>query len=579
MSSRCCFFVVLLCAISAFAPPVVSADTPDKSKTAFSDEPYVFELLRNVVRYHNDGTGTRETTARIRVQNEAAVQALGQMIFGYSSGNEKLSVDYLRARRSDGTAIDASLDAAQDLPAPVARQAPMYSDYREKHIPVPGLRPGETLEYHIITTIEKPLFPGQFWLAYGFEKNAIVLDEQLEVSIPKGRDIKLKTQPGHDAAITSEGDQRVYRWTGSHIEREATDSKDAKNKSRKLADTPDVEMTTLANWSEVGRWYADLEKDRIVATPEVTAKAAELTKSAKTQQEKMEILYDYVAQNFRYVSLSFGVGRVQPHAASEILTHQYGDCKDKHTLLAAMLGSVGIPAYAALISSQHDTDADIPSPMQFNHMITAVPQGKDFIWLDTTTEVAPFRLLAASIRGKKALVVAPDGTASLVETPKQPPIENMQKVDIEGKVSELGRLQAHVRVLTRGDSELAFRAMFRRASQSQWKQMAEALHSSYGLGGEVANVTASDPAKTQEPFRIEYEVTESDYLDWSSRKSQPNLYLPVLWLGEPDEDKDKIELYGPAELDVKLKLEIARGYVARAGVPVTMKRDYAEYRS
>jgi tetratricopeptide (TPR) repeat protein/transglutaminase-like putative cysteine protease len=579
MSSRSCFSAVLLCAILTFAAPLASAETPDKSKTDFADEPYVFELLRNVVRYENDGTGTRETTARIRVQNEAAVQALGQMIFGYSSANEKLAIGYLRVRRSDGTTVEASPDNSQDLPAPVARQAPMYSDYREKHIPVPGLRPGEILEYRIVTTVENALFPGQFWLGYEFEKNVIVLDEQLEVSVPKGRGVKLKTQPGHDAKVTTEGDRRVYRWAGSHTEREADDTKDAHKKVHKPAELPDIEITTVADWNEVGRWYAGLERDRIVATPEVRAKAAELTKTAKTDQEKMQILYDYVAQDFRYISLSFGVGRVQPHAAGEILAHQYGDCKDKHTLLAAMLGSVGIPAYAALINAQRDTDGDIPSPMQFNHMITAVPQGKDYIWLDTTTEIAPFRLLAPSIRGKKALVVAPDGSATLVETPKQPPVENSQAVEIEGKVTELGKLQAHVRVVARGDAELAFRSMFRRASANQWKQIGEALHLSYGLPGEVANVSSSDPSKTREPFRVEYDVTASDYLDWSMHKSQPSLYLPVLWLRDAEEGKDKIELDGPAKLDVRLKLEVPSSYLARAGVPISMKRDYAEYRS
>ena len=130
MPSRSCSPVVLLCAALFLSTVVANAETPSIPKSNFADEPYVFESLRNVVRYENDGTGTRETTARIRVQNEAAVQALGQMMFGYSSANEKLAIEYLRVRRSDGTTVEASPDSAQDLAAPVARQAPMYSDYR-----------------------------------------------------------------------------------------------------------------------------------------------------------------------------------------------------------------------------------------------------------------------------------------------------------------------------------------------------------------------------------------------------------------------------------------------------------------
>ena len=103
-------------------------------------------------------------------------------------------------------------------------------------------------------------------------------------------------------------------------------------------------MTTFESWEQIGRWYAELEKDRREPTPEVRAKAQELTKGLNTDLEKTEALYDFVAKNFRYVSLSLGVGRYQPHAASDVLHDQYGDCKDKHTLLASLLEAEGLHA-------------------------------------------------------------------------------------------------------------------------------------------------------------------------------------------------------------------------------------------
>ena len=89
---------------------------------------------------------------------------------------------------------------------------------------------------------------------------------------------------------------------------------------------------------EVGRWYATLEKDRRTPSREVRTKANELTKDFTADLDKTQALYDFVAKNFRYVSLSLGLGRYQPHSASDVLHNQYGDCKDKHTLLASMLG-------------------------------------------------------------------------------------------------------------------------------------------------------------------------------------------------------------------------------------------------
>ena len=55
------------------------------------------------------------------------------------------------------------------------------------------------------TVIHTPLAPSQFWTEYDFDKNNIVLDEQLEVTFPRGRTLKLKTKPGFDPKITEEG--------------------------------------------------------------------------------------------------------------------------------------------------------------------------------------------------------------------------------------------------------------------------------------------------------------------------------------------------------------------------------------
>ena len=144
----------------------------------------------------------------------------------------------------------------------------------------------------------------------------------------------------------------------------------------------------------------------------------------------MQALYDYVSKNIRYVSLSFGLSRYQPHLPQEVFANQYGDCKDKATLLASMLDAAGIHADAVLIPSSSKLDISMPSPSQFDHVITAVPQGKELIWMDSTAEVAPFRLLASPLRDKSALLVPPDGAGKIVETPADPPFHSTQDAEI-----------------------------------------------------------------------------------------------------------------------------------------------------
>ena len=114
------------------------------------------------MRYENDGTGTLEIKARIKVQSGMGIEKVGQLIFEYSAANEQLDIVRVQVTKPDGRTVISGPEAVQDLSAPVALQAPMYSDARQKHVTVAGLSIGDTVDYDVITTTVKPLTPGQF---------------------------------------------------------------------------------------------------------------------------------------------------------------------------------------------------------------------------------------------------------------------------------------------------------------------------------------------------------------------------------------------------------------------------------
>jgi tetratricopeptide (TPR) repeat protein len=558
-------------------------------KKDYSQESFVIGQVRTRFRFDSDGTGRKETTARIRVQSEAGVEQWGQVMIGYNSANERVEIPYVRVLKKDGSVVTAPADSVQDLSAPVEREAPVYTDYRQKHITVPGLRPGEVLEYDLATFIHTPLAPGQFWTEYDFDKTNIVLNEELEVDIPKDRTIKLKTKLGFDPKITEENGRRIYRWTTSHLEREDDDKnkdKDKKKKKKKKPedDVPAVQLTTFATWEEVGRWYASLDHDRRQPTPEIRGRAEELTKGLTTDLDKVEALYDYVAKNFRYVSLSLGLGRYQPHPASDVLHNQYGDCKDKHTLLSSLLEAQGMHASSVLINSSRKLDPDIPSPSQFDHVITLLPMGKEEVWMDTTTEVAPFRLLSFNIRKKQGLVIPAEGAPHLEETPADPPMQNTQVQTVDGAINELGKLNARVSYVVRGDTELLMRIIFRRVPSSQWVHLVENINAMGGLDGQITNLKVGDPAATREPFQFSYELAKPNFLDWSRKKSEIDLPLSQFSLADPDEDDtgadaEPIKFGPPGEFTYRVKLVLPAKYTAHAPLPFSMKRDYGEYKA
>ena len=192
----------------------------------YSQEAFVIEHYLESFRFENDGTGREQIDARIKINGESGVQALGQLKVGYSALSDKLEVVYVRVIKPDGTVVTAQESAVQDLTLP---DAPVYTDYHQKHITVPSLRPGDVLEYQFVRTIVNPLTPGQFWTSYDFKDRGIVLDEQLEINVPKARPIKLKSEPGAEPKITDEGDRRIYRWKHSHLE----DEEDAAKKKKR----------------------------------------------------------------------------------------------------------------------------------------------------------------------------------------------------------------------------------------------------------------------------------------------------------------------------------------------------------
>ena len=157
------------------------------------------------------------------------------------------------------------------------------------------------------------------------------------------------------------------------------------------------------------------------------------------------------------------------------MVNQYGDCKDKHTLLAAMLASTGMRAYPVLMNSSRKLDADMPSPGQFDHVITAIPLGNETLWADTTAEVAPAGLLAPSLRNKKALMIPTAGPAHLETTPAVPPFLSTELVTINATIDDLGKISAHTRMVLRGDAEMYMRMMFRRTPRSNWKDFGRVL--------------------------------------------------------------------------------------------------------
>jgi transglutaminase-like putative cysteine protease/Flp pilus assembly protein TadD len=574
----CSLVCLVVCSMTTDGRAQGPASSSSKLKTNNADEAAIFERILNRVRFENDGTEVSETEAVVRIQSQAGVEEFGQLVFGYSSATEKLEVEYVRVRKADGRVVVTPDSTAQDFAPDVLKEAPMYSDYRQRHISVTALQPGDTLEYRTVTRVLTPLAAGNFWYEYTFPKGVVVNEDRLELNIPKAREVKLKT-PTRQPEIQETGERRVYTWVVKDIQPERDKDKDDADE----ATGPDVQLTTFTDWKQVAQWYAKLQGERMTVDESVRKKADELTKGADTSTEKARRLYDFVARNVRYVSISLGVGRYQPHSASDVLQNGYGDCKDKHTLFSALLRAEGIQSYPVLIDSSRKLDADVPSPAQFDHVITAarLGTGAPLTWLDTTPEVTPFGLILYQLRNKQAVVASDDSEGGLQRTPTDSPIKTFMHFTLDGKFTEFGALDATLEVTAQGDRDWPMRASFRRFSQAQWKDFVKVLSANWGLPGDVNDVQLDAIEDTSKPFHLKYRLHQDQYFVVPSTSVNfrpiPPLGLPAIRAsGKSTEPMD----VGPAgEMDYRVRLQFPSNYTVHTPTAVKMSRDYGDYSS
>ncbi len=498
------------------------APAPASAKPAdYSNEPVVVEHSATIFDYNADGTGERTVRTVLHLQSDAMVRQFGVLSFGYAADTESVEVKYVRVRKPDGTVVSTEASAAQDMPAEVTRQAPLYSDQHQLQVPVRSLSVGDRIEYEIVVHMRKAEAPGEFWSAQYFEPKTVSLDQQIELRFPAGKRVTVLS-PGNKPVETAENGKTVYRW---HAEQ--TKPTVAAPGGPALAESdsappkliPDVAWTTFASWAKVGEWYRSLAAGRDAPIAALQAKAAALTAGAMTDDEKIDRIYSFVSLQIRYIGIDFGVGRFQPHTAAEVLANGYGDCKDKHTLLAALLAAAGFRADAVLIGAGIHIDKDLPAPNSFNHVITAVERKDDKrLWLDATAEVAPPGMLIASLRDEDALLILPTGEPLLTKTPAAPPFQAFDHYEARATLDGNGKLHAHFDVTMRGDLELLMRAALFSSGRAQWQQIGQGLSGGMGFGGTVSAFNASSVNTPAQPLSFTYDYEREDYGDWPNHR-------------------------------------------------------------
>jgi len=358
----------------------------------------------------------------------------------------------------------------------------LVSDVRRKFMQIPAAVPGNLIGYEI----EQELQPYRMTDEWDIQETIPVREARYSVRLPPGWSYKVfwlnfaETAPTEIAAGQA-------RWVLSDLkpvklERRMPPWRGIAARMVLSLQPPGGKGGGFQSWQEVGTWYLGLTNGRRDPSPSLHDKALQLTASAPDPLAKMRAIAAYVQKDIRYVAIELGVGGVQPHPATEVLTNGYGDCKDKVTLMSSMLKEIGIESHYVLINTNRGSvAADTPPNMGFNHAIIAIqlPAGVDksqlpaaithktlgpVLFFDPTDSLISLGNLSGELQANYGMLVTPGG-GELIALPQTASALNGVQRTAKFKLDDDGTLNGDVRETWSGDGAAGQRYTLRNAKQ------------------------------------------------------------------------------------------------------------------
>jgi transglutaminase-like putative cysteine protease len=398
------------------------------------------------------------------------------------------------------------LDAKTISDGPAGEESEkLYSDRRVLRAPLPAIAPGSVVEEEEVIKERAPLFGAGVVSADYFGRNAPVQQVRLVLDAPVGLSLQYRTLLLPELKPTrSESNGRV-RLVFEQGPMEALENAESYLPSDS-PDYPQIVFATGRSWQTVAESYGKVV-DKQIDLKDVESLVKKLVAGKSSRGEKAAAILQFLNREVRYTGVEFGDSAIVPHVPAETLKHKYGDCKDKSTLLVAMLRAAGMPAYVALLNAgrRQEVEKELPGLGPFDHAIVYAPGTPDF-WIDATDEYARLGQLPEADQGRLALV-ARESTKELVRIPEASSQENLIAENREFYLAENGPARIVEKTEARGVFESEYRSFYAdEANKESTKNLTEYVKSQY-LAEKLSRMERSDPDDLSKQFRL---VVEAD---------------------------------------------------------------------
>jgi tetratricopeptide (TPR) repeat protein len=409
------------------------------------------ELRVNTV--FDNGLGSSFVQWAAQAHDQEGARQLRTYSIQFDPDTQRVEIRQARVFRADGSVLEATQTFERQLGEPWYR---IYYDTRALVVVFPDLEPGDAVEiqYRTDDVAHRNLFAdyyGDLTFLQGFS--------------PIRR---------FDYVLITPARRRFYfnepRAQGLEHERTTADGRNIDHFFRTDVDAirseqgmpgmtevaPYLHVSTYRTWEDVGRWWWGLIRDQLQIDDGIRRTVRDLVANAPDERTKVRRIYEWVVRNTRYVGLEFGIHGYKPYRVPLIVQRGFGDCKDKASLLYAMLTEAGVDARIVLVRTRRNgAITDLPASLAvFDHAIAYVPSLD--LYLDGTAEDSGTTELPGGDQGVTVLVVGPND-ARLTRTPVLPPDRNRRTRTLGARLSADGSAELTVREQITGGEAAGYR--------------------------------------------------------------------------------------------------------------------------
>jgi hypothetical protein len=528
---------LLLACLVALVTPAFAGDAPQWAHAQVNAVLPAHDEKTDAILLYSETNVTVISTDKIKTVERRVYKILrpdgreyGIVFVPYRSPGQKVNSIRGWCIPAQGKDYEVKEKDAVDVSLPNIDGAELISDIRVKVLRIPASDPGNVVGYEYEVE-ENPFVLQDGW---DFQNEAPARESHYSLSLPPGWEYKSSFLNYPEVKSEQSGNNQ-WQWVVTDVK--GVRSEPEMPPMRGLLGQMIISFfppqglkdKEFSNWPEMGKWYWNLERGRVDASPDIKEKVASLTRDKPNVLDKMKALANFVQDDVRYVAIELGIGGWQPHPAPEVFTHHYGDCKDKATLMASMLHEIGVTSFQVAINTNRGSvTPSTPAHRGFNHVILAIklpeeisdpslvavmqhPTWGKLLFFDPTNELTPFGQIGGYLQENYGLLVTPEG-GELVELPKQPGDMNGIRRSAKLTLSESGMLTGDVEEFRVGDRAAVERWKLRTVTNDKDRLKAvEELLSGSLSNFQITKATIVNFTQTSQPFGFRYSFAAQNY--------------------------------------------------------------------